>query len=84
MLSACESGLGQATASEGLLGSGRALLQAGAATAILTLWKVDDLMTSRFGAAPVTCDCNTDRNLDCVLWCRSPLLFEVSTILGAH
>jgi hypothetical protein len=54
VLSACESGLGQATASEGLLGLGRALLQAGAATAILTLWKVDDLMTSRFGAAPVT------------------------------
>ncbi|CAM6004781.1 unnamed protein product [Sphagnum jensenii] len=54
VLSACESGLGQATASEGLLGLGRALPQAGAATAILTLWKVDDLMTSRFGAAPVT------------------------------
>jgi hypothetical protein len=59
VLSACESGLGQVTASEGLLGLGRALLQAGAATAILTLQKVDDLMTSRFVAstsyaAPVT------------------------------
>jgi len=32
-----ESGLGQATAGEGLLGLGRALLQSGAATAILTL-----------------------------------------------
>ncbi|KAH9561071.1 hypothetical protein CY35_06G143200 [Sphagnum magellanicum] len=48
VLSAYEADLGQATASEGLLGLGRALLQAGAATAILTLWKVDGLMTSRF------------------------------------
>jgi CHAT domain-containing protein len=45
-----ESGLGQATAVEGLLGLGKALLQSGAATAILTLWKVDDRFTSHFVA----------------------------------
>lgn len=33
--------------SEGLLGLGRALLQAGAATTVLSLWKVDDEATKQ-------------------------------------
>ncbi|XP_024403410.1 uncharacterized protein [Physcomitrium patens] len=48
VLSACESGLGESTSGEGLLGLGRALLQAGGVTAILTLWKVNDTFTCDF------------------------------------
>jgi hypothetical protein len=46
MLSACESGLtGQIPGNE-LLGLTRALLYAGAAAAVVTLWSVDELSTS--------------------------------------
>nr|XP_024381544.1 uncharacterized protein LOC112285168 isoform X1 [Physcomitrium patens] len=48
VLSACQSGLGEAITGEGLLGLGRALLLAGAVSTILTLWKVDDVFTGRF------------------------------------
>ncbi|KAJ7524349.1 hypothetical protein O6H91_17G001300 [Diphasiastrum complanatum] len=41
VLSACQTGEGEVS-SEGLLGLGRAVLQAGASSVVLTLWKVDD------------------------------------------
>ncbi|EFJ06405.1 hypothetical protein SELMODRAFT_430679 [Selaginella moellendorffii] len=44
VLSACQTGDGVVT-SEGLLGLGRAVLQAGAACVLVTLWKVDDAAT---------------------------------------
>ncbi|KAG0600296.1 hypothetical protein M758_11G022500 [Ceratodon purpureus] len=46
VLSACESGLGEITRSEGVLGLGRVILQKGAASVVLTLWKVDDSATT--------------------------------------
>jgi len=42
VLSACESGRGEATAGEGTLGLARAFLLAGAQTTVVSQWKVDD------------------------------------------
>jgi CHAT domain-containing protein len=43
-LAACETGQGRATA-DGIIGFGRALLQAGARAVILSLWSIDDTAT---------------------------------------
>jgi hypothetical protein len=45
VLSACESGLGRATA-DGVLGIGRAFLRAGARAVLLSLWRVNDEATA--------------------------------------
>jgi CHAT domain-containing protein len=45
VLSACESGLGRATA-DGVLGIGRAFLRAGARAVLLSLWRVNDDATA--------------------------------------
>jgi len=45
VLSACQSGLGRATA-DGVLGLGRAFIQAGARAMVLSLWRVGDTATS--------------------------------------
>jgi CHAT domain-containing protein len=45
VLAACESGLGRATA-DGVLGLGRAFMQAGARAMVLSLWQVDDVVTA--------------------------------------
>ena len=45
-LSACESGLGQYASGEGFLGFAQAIFRAGARTAVLSLWKVDDQATA--------------------------------------
>ena len=44
VLAACQSGLGRATA-DGVLGLGRAFLQAGARCVLLSLWRVSDAAT---------------------------------------
>lgn len=43
VLSACDSGIGEATAGEGVTGLRRALALAGARSLVVSLWKVDDL-----------------------------------------
>jgi CHAT domain-containing protein len=47
-LSACESGLGKVYAGEGVLGMARAFLRAGARSALVSLWRVNDESTARF------------------------------------
>ena len=42
VLSACETGVGAASATEGVLGLQRAFLALGAETLLVSLWKVDD------------------------------------------
>lgn len=46
-LSACETGRGKLVSGEGVLGLPRLLLGAGANSVLMTLWKVDDLFSSR-------------------------------------
>ena len=45
VLAACQSGLGRATA-DGILGLGRAFMQAGARTVVMSLWRVGDTATA--------------------------------------
>jgi CHAT domain-containing protein len=45
VLSACDTGLGNAVGGEGLLGVTRALLYAGAHSVVVSLWQVDDTST---------------------------------------
>ena len=47
-LSACETGLGQITTGEGIVGLSRALLYAGSSNLIVSLWKVSDDATAAF------------------------------------
>lgn len=48
VLSACDTGLGQALAGEGVLGLRRGFIQAGAQSLLLTLWAIADEQTAKF------------------------------------
>ncbi len=48
VLSACDTGMGEAKAGEGVMGLRRAFVQAGARNLLLTLWRVEDRMTREF------------------------------------
>jgi CHAT domain-containing protein len=48
VLSACDTGLGEARAGEGVLGFRRGFIQAGAQNLLLTLWPVNDKYTVEF------------------------------------
>ena len=48
MLSACETGLGEASGGEGIYGIRRALAMAGVETQVVSLWQVDDAATAAF------------------------------------
>jgi len=47
VLSACDTGLGEARAGEGVLGLRRGFVQAGAQNLLLTLWPIDDDQTGK-------------------------------------
>ena len=47
-LSACETGLGKEVVGEGYVGFAQSILQSGARSLIVSLWKVDDLATALF------------------------------------
>jgi len=56
VLSACDTGLGEARSGEGVLGLRRGFIQAGAKNLLMTLWPIDDERTAEFIAGFYTAD----------------------------